>query len=266
MKSIESSASQIKELIQHARTVLVVTSAETFDNVAASLALAESIKNFGREVILASPNELSAQAGTLPGASEFRHQLGPKALIISLPYQTGSIEKINYETVGDKFNLMIVPPAGSEVTADQVEFSQNGPDYDLVVVVGTVDLPKLGNLYLTEEKTWVEMPIINIDYHSTNTQFGKINAVDPDAVTSSEVITRTINLAKLPMTKGVIDLLLVGLKDATSGFDRATAGAFQAAALLARAKSAGPVESTEERLVNEPFRKTQGELATGPTK
>lgn len=258
MKTVESAASQIKELVQHAKKVLLVTRTQaSTDGVAATLALAESIKAFGREVVLAVPDKLPENLSVLPGADKFTTNLGPKSLVISLDYEPGSISKVSYGTQGKKFNLVVTPSNGANVTPENVNFSYSGGDYNLVMVLDTADPALLGHLYEQEKETLEHLPVINIDRHPANTQFGKVNALDHEATTTSEIVSRIISATKLPLPKISAELLLLGIREGTTNFQNAGPGSFESAAYLSRKIKGGPGdESTEERLVNEPFRRT----------
>lgn len=254
MKTVETAASQIRDLVSQAKKVLVTTHAQTGrDGVAASLGLAQSLRSFGKEVVLAAPGKLSDTQLTLPGADKFQAGLGPRSLIVSLPYQPGSIQKISYGPAEGKFNLVITPAKDQVVPADQVDFAYSGGDYDLVVILDTADPALLGDIYETEGPTWATLPVVNIDRHPANTQYGVVNAIDPEAKSVSEVVARLLLAAKLPFSKETADLLLTGIREATKDFDDAGPGSFEVAAQIKRALITQ--ESTEQRLVNEPFRK-----------
>lgn len=257
MNSPYSSGSQIKDLLQHGRHVLLVTKAPaTLDGAAASLALASSIKRFGREVTLVSPGELSESARNLPGAGEFTTSLIPRGLVITLENEPNSVSRVSYETVGNKFNLVVTPSPGHDFTSDQVSFAKTGSTYDLVIVLDTADLPLLGGLYEAEHSNWDDLPLINIDRHPANSQYGRVNVLDLEASSTCEVTARILLAAKLPLTKDTAELLLLGIRDASNNFQNAGPGTFELAATLTRhARGQTGGESTEERLVNEPFRK-----------
>ncbi len=114
---------------------------------------------------------------------------------------------------------------------------------------------ELGSIYESEKDYWSEIPVINIDRHGANTQYGKINIIDHEAASVSEVTARALLASKINITPEVARLLLTGIKDATSGFDRAGPSDFETAGKLSQITSGVKVESTEERLVNEPFRR-----------
>ncbi len=262
MKSIESAASQIRDLVSQARKVLVTTHASAgLDGVAASLALAQSLRSFGKEVILAAPSPLNDTQRALPGSDQFKAGLGPRSLIVSIDYEPGSIQKVSYGTTGNKFNLVVTPGKGKQINADEVDFAYSGGDYNLVIVLDTADPGLLGDIYETEGQAWANLPVINIDRHPANTQFGQVNAIDPEAKSVSEIVARLLLAAKLPFSKETADLLLRGIREATKDFDDAGPGSFEVAAQIKRELQVK--ETTEQRLVNEPFRK--GENLQGVT-
>lgn len=264
MQNVESAAKQVKELVQHALSVLVVTrSSANTDGLSAALALAESLRAFGRAVHVATPGKLPDHLTALPGAQHVKTEFGRKSFVISLDYQPGSIAKISYGPEGNKYNVVITPADGTRFTPEQVNFSYSGSDYDLVFVVDTADLALLGDLYEAEKEAWSARPLVNIDRHPANTQFGKVNVVDHEGRSTAAIVFRLLEAAKLPLNSAVAELLLLGLREATDGFAKASPDNFEQAARLSRVIS-GPAsgESTEERLVNEPFRKGQELSAT----
>lgn len=262
MKNVESSAPQFRELLEQARTVLLVIRANpSLDGIAAVLAMADTIKNFGKEVVLASPEKIES---SLPGAEGFAEGLGPRELVISLDYVPGSIKKIHYGPEGNKFKFAITPAPGQKVSAENVEFAYTGAEYDLAVVFDTPELSVLGQLYEAEKDTWQGLPLINIDRNPANTQYGQLNVLDTDASSTSALTFRLIKAAGLPLSKLGAETLLLGLREASAGFSQPDPQIFETAAELSRvARGQERVETSEEKLVNEPFRKKEDYLELG---
>ena len=64
-----------------------------------------------------------------------------KNLVISFPYQEGSIEKVSYNIENDKFNLVIEPRENYPViTPEMIKYSYGGGNTDLIITVGTSQL------------------------------------------------------------------------------------------------------------------------------
>lgn len=77
-------------------------------------------------------------------------------------------------------------------------------------------------------------PVVNIDHHASNTQFGDLNWVEADASSASEMVYRLIRSAGRPVTPVIASLLYAGIHSDTVGFSlpTATSSALRAAADL----------------------------------
>lgn len=87
-------------------------------------------------------------------------------------------------------------------------------NYDVAVVVDCADLSRIGSVVdLIESK-----PIINIDHHISNTNFGDINWVDTDASSAAEIIFRLFKEMKIELDKKTALCLYVGMLTDTGSF------------------------------------------------
>ncbi len=68
-------------------------------------------------------------------------------------------------------------------------------------------------------------PLVNIDHHESNTNFGDVNWVEASAASSSELVYRLIRAAEWPMSANVASLLYSGVHSDTVGFSLPTATA-----------------------------------------
>ena len=86
-------------------------------------------------------------------------------------------------------------------------------EFDLIIVVDCSDLDRVGGALETYGR-----PDLNIDHHITNLEFARINLVEKDAVSTTEILFRLIQRLKLPITKPIAAALLTGLITDTLGF------------------------------------------------
>jgi hypothetical protein len=114
-------------------------------------------------------------------------------LIISFPYQDGSIDKIDYRISDGMFNLIVVPRQGfAQVRQEDVTFSTTGNQPDLIITLGVPSLDALGPLYTQNQQLIDSTPIVNIDRDSRNVQFGTHNIIDRYASSMSELVFQTL--------------------------------------------------------------------------
>ena len=87
------------------------------------------------------------------------------------------------------------------------------PPYDLVVVLDCSELSRT-DLPLVEGS----VPLINIDHHATNLQFGTVNLVDTKATATCEILAELLPQLGLDITLPIAEALLTGLITDTIGF------------------------------------------------
>lgn len=101
--------------------------------------------------------------------------------------------------------------------SNQVQWAPD-PDvsYDLIITVDCGDELRMGRAYadLPEPKP----ELINVDHHITNTGFGTINLVDPQAASTTQILCELFTDLGLTLTADIALSLLTGLVTDTLGF------------------------------------------------
>lgn len=131
---------------------------------------------------------------------------------------------------------------------DQVQ-KQGSGEFDLTIVVDCSDRSRAGDALVN-----VPIPDVNIDHHPTNTNFGRYNLIDVNAVATAEIIAIYLIQFGYPITKQVADTLLFGMITDTLGFrtQNMTPRAMQTAARLMEAGGNLP-ELYQRGLLNRSF-------------
>lgn len=218
---------QTVELIRTAKRILIVTHAGLDgDAVGSSLALAAMLSKIDKDVAMAAPEPVPAVYTFLPGIDTVRQELaGTKDFIITVDTGRVTVEKLGYKTLADehKLNIVITPQRGSFV-AEDVSFSYGSLKFDLVIVLDTPVMERLGDLYHNSAQFFYETPIINIDHHAGNDFFGKVNWVDLTATSTAEILVALME--SLGRDKGLLDpdiatMLLLGITTDTDSFQNA---------------------------------------------
>lgn len=92
-----------------------------------------------------------------------------------------------------------------------------GQPYDLVIVFDAGDLVYSGSDQLIAKLSSRPM-LINIDHHHTNTLYGDLNVVVPNAASTTEVVAHLFESTNTPIDKRVATCLLTGLVTDTGTF------------------------------------------------
>ncbi len=98
-----------------------------------------------------------------------------------------------------------------------------GTAYDLIIALDAGDEGRLGNAYAA--LTSPRPDIINIDHHITNTNFGAVNLVQPEATATTEILFELFAALDIRLDESLAICLLSGMVTDTLGFS--TAGVSQ---------------------------------------
>lgn len=262
----QTEITKVKDILAKVKDVLIVTHENpNDDSVGASLALYLGLISLGKKVTIACPDSLTVGLSSYIGVNKITADLATKKnFIISLDYVDGSIEKVSYNIEGDKFNLVVEPRAGYDTfSSDKVHYSYASGNADCIIAVDTIHLGGLRKLYEGNKDLFAGKPLVNVDRHPNNAQYGSINLVDVAASTTAEVVARTLSLLGVKLTVDIATNLLNAVYGGTNNFTapNVSAGAFDVASVAIKAggKRFGfSVPSAEER----PFQEVVAPQAT----
>jgi len=88
--------------------------------------------------------------------------------------------------------------------------------FDLVIALECSDLHRLGEF--TELPHFEQHPLINVDHHITNTEYGDVDIVDPEASSTAEVVLEMVEYLDLSVDESLATSLLAGIVTDTRGF------------------------------------------------
>lgn len=94
-------------------------------------------------------------------------------------------------------------------------------DFDLVMTFGCNKPERTGFPEIPKTRT----PIINFDHHPDNSEFGKVNVVDPSTSAVAELVYYFLVFAEAQITKDIATCLLTGIFTDTGGFKHANTSA-----------------------------------------
>ena len=100
--------------------------------------------------------------------------------------------------------------------SDSIQPTVNSGEFDLLIAVDSSDVERSGaaGAYgMAHSKT-----IINLDHHPTNTQYGNINLVVPEAVAAAEIVFDFLAYRAWELSTEAAYALLTGLVTDTQGF------------------------------------------------
>ncbi len=95
--------------------------------------------------------------------------------------------------------------------------------FDCLVVLDCADLKRCGDVYKLNKDN---QPVLNIDHHISNRNFGDLNWVDPDASSCSEMIYKLFKKLRQPFDDDTALVLYTGIMTDTGSFHYSNTRAF----------------------------------------
>jgi len=115
------------------------------------------------------------------------------------------------EAQGKKVTLACedaVPEIYAWLPGSQEVVRQGDGAYDLVISLDCSDRRRMGRVY---SDSLASQPLINIDHHVTNTNFGTLNWVDPESVAAAQIVLTLAEGLGWEVDKDTAVCLLTGL-------------------------------------------------------
>jgi phosphoesterase RecJ-like protein len=92
------------------------------------------------------------------------------------------------------------------------------PQYDVVLMADHSDRTRGGAFYRDDpSRVNGDIPIINIDHHVTNDQFGVVNIIQPGAASTTEILADVLAVWGTVLTRDIAQCLLAGIYGDTLG-------------------------------------------------
>ncbi|PIZ70556.1 hypothetical protein COY07_06530 [Candidatus Peregrinibacteria bacterium CG_4_10_14_0_2_um_filter_43_11] len=218
---------QILHLVEKSQRILLLTHARAdADGLGAMISTYLILKDLGKTVTAVTNDPAPDNLGFLPAIDIVQNSLASSHdFIITLDCSQTPLNKIKYNLEGNRVNI-IVSPKNGDFSEKDVSFSQGIEQYDLIMTFDTGNLEHLGPIYEQNTEMFFKTPLVNIDHHSSNTDFGQVNLVDLVASSTTEVLYGLLlqmekQADKKLITEDIATLLLAGIITDTGSFQHA---------------------------------------------
>lgn len=220
--SPQSLQAATQTIMQHQKLLIIPHANVDPDGLSSALACFQMFTAMGKEVTVICPDTKPEALAFLPGFEKLEEEIKEnKDFIVTVNLEDGvEVDKLRYTVEDNKVNIIIVPKKG-RINPKQIQLTEGGYSWDLIVVVDTADLALLGSFYKDHLDLFSEVPILNIDHHISNTQHGQLQLIDPTAASATEVLYGWFTqepLMKDRITADMATLLLTGLITDTRSF------------------------------------------------
>lgn len=216
---------QVVERIKSAKKVLILTHKNPDGDALGSMsALFLFFKKIGKEAIAVCNDTPPSIFSFLPSASEIAQNFaGVRDFVVSVDVSKIKADKIMYKVEDNRLNIILTPESG-QFEENMVSFPAGGYNFDLIVVLDSPDLERIGSPYEKNPDVFFETPVINIDHHAGNDFFGQVNLVELNATSTAEILVsvmEALSPQKSPFDENIATALLTGIITDTGSFQNA---------------------------------------------
>jgi len=243
--------SKIREAIEKYKNIAIATPIDpTVDEMGAALGLYLSLKDMGKALSIATPNEPLVEVSSLVGIDEVKTNIGEASgdLVVSFPYREGEIEKVSYTRDEDLLNIVVkAGEKGLNFDEKDVKFTRGSTAPELLFTVGAARVSDLGKLF--DPTTLKDTVVVNLDNKSENQGYGDIVMTSTKFSSVSEIIANVIFSAGLKMDLDISQNLMLGIATATNNFQNpeTSSMAFEMAGVLMRNGALRPSSTATPR-------------------
>lgn len=179
---------QTSEAIRQAETILLITGQHpNIDQTASTIALAAILRKFGKKVTAVISDDIPPASKFLPTQLLDRDLGGMRDFIVQVDLSHAELDNVRYEVAEGRLNVNITPFSGGFSQRD-VSFSYGDMHFDLVIVLGVASYSRIDKAYLQNAEKMRHIPLINIDFHRINEQYGAVNLLETSAASLSEIL------------------------------------------------------------------------------
>lgn len=224
----QNNIKQLQDLFTQARDILIITKDQpSIDGLASSLALyhllsgMRDLQGKNKRVVIAAPGRQGTQYSLLPGHDKIVSELGLRDFVIGINgFVEGAIENVNWYADKGRMNVVFKsnPAVPMQFDLKNLDPFYAGANFDVVMVIDAAAPTDLGNAYRQDPGMYTELPVVNISRDPQNTRFGRVNIVDSQVGSVSELVYQLTQILRLPLTSEVAGLFMLGIAAGTGNF------------------------------------------------
>jgi len=145
----------------------------------------------------------------------------------------------------------LVPESFGFLPGAGLVISRPAGEYDLIVSLDCSDLRRMGHPYQSLAASSPTIPMVNIDHHVTNLNFGELNWVDTSAVATAEMVLELVEIMGIPLDADIAICLLTGIVTDTRGYRTANVSAKVMAATTRLMEAGASLAAITTRVFNQ---------------
>ncbi|MBI2595193.1 hypothetical protein HYW46_00465 [Candidatus Daviesbacteria bacterium] len=224
MSKYDLQLGDLKNQVSSASNILIFLPTKiTVDKLAAALSLMLSLQQSGKRAALVTQDTIRVSHTNLYGVGDVANELpkggGDLTLmlegVVDSSGKIPALEKLDWYPEGANLNLVFHVVPGQRFEPVHITPKYQGGAYNMIFTIGAGQPNQLGAVYQQNIQSFQNIPLINIDNSSLNSNFGSVNIVDPATNSISEMMIQLIPGLGLNLDGDIATNILTGIYDAT---------------------------------------------------
>lgn len=198
---------------------IAIADINNIDTIQSAVALYLGLTKLGKQVSLVSPRPVSSSI--TPFASKFVQTISGEGnnLVLSFPYEEGSIDKVDYAIQGNIFNLIIVPrPGHARINFEDVRYTYSGGSIEFLITLDVLTLEQLSAVYRQDAQNVKDADIVAFARREGFSNFGTINVYNSQVASTAEMVLALTNTLGIEIDKEIATALFQALTWGTRNF------------------------------------------------
>lgn len=187
----------VASLIKKSKNIVLMPHAKMdCDGMSASVALHLILNKFGKKSTTVCSDPVPEAFAFLPSSDIFSQELiaeetATKQFHLTLNNSDKKFKNLEYTVEDGKVNIILF---SEDTPFQESDFTFIGAQLkpDLIITLDSGDTRQLGKMYEDNTDLFEEVPVINIDHHFSNTQFGDVNLVEHTSASTTQLIYNLI--------------------------------------------------------------------------
>ncbi len=187
----------VASLIKKSKNIILMPHAKMdCDGMSASVALHLILNKFNKHSTTVCSDPVPEAFAFLPSSDIFSQELiaeetATKQFHIKINNTDKKFKNLEYSVEDGKVNIILF---SEDTPFQESDFTFIGAQLkpDLIITLDSGDTYQLGKMYADNKELFEEVPVINIDHHFSNTQFGDVNLVEHTSSSTTQLIYNLI--------------------------------------------------------------------------
>ncbi len=221
----DSQIAELKNLLPTAKNILIALPVGAdIDKLAAGLALFLTLEAAGKQVSIVCDDNILVGQSHLFGVDHVQKTFsstegGNLTLVLegvaASDNSVPALEKLDWYAEGSNLNLVFHVASGQSFQPAKIVPRYQGSGFNLIFVIGAVNLNALGNIYLANTQAFSGTHLVDVDTQVSNTSFGQTNVLDTQASSLCEVMVNFLSDLGWAMDADTASNLLAGIFEST---------------------------------------------------